>query len=194
MNLYDLGKYVSKFILMPIFWVKVIGRENVPKTGPVIICTNHISNFDPPVVGFSNKRRVTFMAKQELFEKPIIGPIMRGIRALPVKRGLSDRSALRSGLELLKENRVLGLFPEGTRSKDGQLGKGLSGAGFFGLRSNATVIPCAIIGPYKPFRRLRIIYGEPIDFDTLREEKVSAKEATEVIMNKIRNLQEDATS
>ncbi len=81
-------------------------------------------------------RPVHYMAKEELFKVPVLGNIVRNCNAFPVKRGLSDREALRTGLKLLKDGHVFGLFPEGTRSKTGELGKGLAGAGFFALRSN----------------------------------------------------------
>src|SRR5699024_10412225 len=109
-------------------------------------------------------------------------------------RGLSDRRALRNGLKLLENDQVLGLFPEGTRSKDLKLGKGLAGAGFFALRSQAKVVPCAIIGPYRPFRRLHVVYGEPVDFEELRNNKASAQEAADLIMEEIRIIQEDFKS
>lgn len=192
MNIYQFGKLICTMLLVPLFRIHVTGRENIPSEGPVIVCSNHISNFDPPVVGLTNKRPVSFMAKDELFNKRFTGWLMRKIRAFPVRRGLSDRRALRTGLNLLEDNQVLGLFPEGTRSKDLKLGKGLAGAGFFALRSKATVIPCAIIGPYRPFRRLHVIYGEPIQFDELREKKISAQEAADLIMLEIKKLQEKA--
>ena len=99
---------------------------------------------------------------------------------------MSDREALRKGLKILKEGNVLGLFPEGTRSRNGQLGKGLSGAGFFAFRSDALIVPCAIIGPYKSFRPLKVVYGKPVNIDDLRTRKASAEETTELIMKAIR--------
>ncbi len=143
----------------------VVGIENFPKDGGVLLCTNHIENLDPPVVGITAPRPVHFMAKEELFSVPVLGKIISNVHAFPVKRGFNDREALRKGLSVLKEGHVLGLFPEGTRSKTGELGKGMAGAGFFALRSNAAVVPCAIIGPYKPFKRLKVVYGKPIDMD-----------------------------
>ncbi len=166
----------------------MIGHEHFPKTEGVLLCSNHIDNLDPPIVGITAPRPVSFMAKEELFNVPILGNVVKRLKAFPVKRGMSDREALRVGLKLLKNGEVLGLFPEGTRSKDGSLGKGLAGAGFFALRSNAAVVPCAIIGPYKPFKRLTVVYGKPIDMDSLREQKASAEDATEVIMNSIKEL------
>ncbi len=188
MNLYPFGKQVVKTILTPLYRIKTIGKENFPMDGGVLICANHIDNLDPPVVGLTCPRDIHFMAKEELFHAPILKQLLPTINVFPVKRGLSDKKAIRTGLTHLKEGRVLGLFPEGTRSKTGEIGKGLAGAGFFALRTNAAVVPCAIIGPYKPFRQLKVVYGKPIDFTTYREQKISAEEATEVIMNEIRRL------
>jgi 1-acyl-sn-glycerol-3-phosphate acyltransferase len=131
------------------------------------------------------------MAKEELFKVPALGKILPHLNAFPVKRGMSDREALRKGLGTLKEGKVLGLFPEGTRSKTGQLGKGLAGAGFFALRSEAHVVPCAIIGPYKPFSKLKVVYGKPIEMKELRDRKASAEETTEFIMAEISKLIEE---
>lgn len=168
--------------------MEVIGLEHFPKEGGVLLCSNHINNLDPPVVGITAPRPVVFMAKKELFEAPVLGKIIHHLQAFPVKRGMSDREALRKGLSVLKEGKVFGLFPEGTRSKTGELGKGLTGAGFFALRSNAKVIPCAIIGPYKPFRKIKVVYGPPVPMDELRKNKASAEEATEAIMSQIQQL------
>jgi len=168
--------------------MEVIGKENMPKEGGVLLCTNHIHNFDPPIVGIVAPRPVHFMAKEELFSVPILGRLVPHLNAFPVKRGMSDREALRKGLKVLKDGHVLGLFPEGTRSKTGELGKGLAGAGFFALRTDAAVVPCAIIGPYKVFSRLKVVFGHPLDMSSLRNNKASAEETTEVIMNEIRKL------
>ncbi|UOE54234.1 1-acyl-sn-glycerol-3-phosphate acyltransferase [Bacillus sp. CMF12] len=191
MNLYSFAKAAVYGVLKPIYRFEVIGKENFPAEGGVLLCSNHIDNLDPPVVGINAPRPVYFMAKEELFNVPVLGKILPDLNAFPVKRGMSDREALRRGLGILKEGNVLGLFPEGTRSKTGQLGKGLAGAGFFALRSEAHVVPCAIIGPYKAFSKLKVVYGKPIDMKELRERKASAEETTELIMSEIRKLIED---
>lgn len=187
-TLYTVAKTMVKLALTPVYRIQVLGLEHFPKEGGVLLCANHIDNLDPPVVGITSKRPVRFMAKEELFKTKWTGKLMRGLNAFPVKRGMSDREALRSGLKMLKEGQVLGLFPEGTRSKNGQLGKGLSGAGFFALRTDAAVVPCAVIGPYKIGRKLKVVYGPPIDMSELRARKASAEEATEAIMNAIGQL------
>jgi 1-acyl-sn-glycerol-3-phosphate acyltransferase len=188
MNLYSFARSLVGGILKPLYRIETIGLENFPKDGGVLVCSNHIDNFDPPVVGITSPRPVHFMAKEELFSVPVLGKIVPHLNAFPVKRGMSDREALRKGLSILKEGKVLGLFPEGTRSKTGELGKGLAGAGFFALRTDAKVIPCAIIGPYKSFGKLKVVYGKPIPMDELRTSKASAEETTDIIMSAIGDL------
>lgn len=189
MDFYHFAKSMAYGVLKPLYRVEIIGRENFPKDGGVLLCTNHIDALDPPMVGITAPRPVNFMAKEELFNLPVLKGILPKVHAFPVKRGLSDRQALRTAVNLLKDDQVVGLFPEGTRNKTGKLGKGFSGAGFFALRGgNAVVVPCAIVGPYKIFRKLKIIYGEPIDMTPYRESKTKPEEVTEVIMSHIQML------
>ena len=191
MTFYDFAKSVVTGIFKPLYRVEAIGLEHFPKEGGVLLCANHIHNFDPIIVGIMAPRPVHYMAKEEIFSVPVLGNIVRKCNAFPVKRGFSDREALRMGLKILKDGHVFGLFPEGTRSKNGELGKGLAGAGFFALRSSASVVPCAIIGPYQSFRKLKVVYGEPIDLEEMRKEKASAEQVTELIMSKIDKLRKE---
>ncbi|MBD7936048.1 1-acyl-sn-glycerol-3-phosphate acyltransferase [Cytobacillus sp. Sa5YUA1] len=188
MSVYTFARSIVKGLLKPVYRMDVKGRENVPAEGGVLLCCNHIDNLDPPIVGITAPRDIHFMAKEELFNAPVLGKLLPHLNAFSVKRGMSDREALRKGLKVLKEGNVLGLFPEGTRSKTGEVGKGLAGAGFFALRSDAAVVPCAIIGPYKPFRKLKVVYGKPIPMDEIRAKKVNAEETTDIIMNEIKKL------
>jgi 1-acyl-sn-glycerol-3-phosphate acyltransferase len=185
---YTFARSIAAGFLQSIYRFEMVGLENIPNDGGVLICSNHINNFDPPVVGIKIPRPVYYMAKEELFSIPVFGKIVRMCNAFPVKRGMSDREALRKGLNILKDGHILGLFPEGTRSKTGELGKGLAGAGFFASRSNAVVIPCAIIGPYKILHKIKVVYGKPIEMDELRKNKVSAEQVTELIMSEIQKL------
>ncbi|WP_033828534.1 lysophospholipid acyltransferase family protein [Bacillus andreraoultii] len=188
MDFYRFARGVVKIILSPLYRIETIGLENIPKEGGVLLCSNHINNLDPPIVGITMKRSVVFMAKDELFHVPILNKILPYLHAFPVKRGKADREALRKGLETLRAGKVLGVFPEGTRSKTGELGKGMAGVGFFALKTDARVIPCGIIGPYKLFRKVKVVYGEPISFEELRNKKASADEATELIMTHIQKI------
>lgn len=188
MSFYSFAKKVVYLIFKPLYRIEIIGVEHFPKDEGVLLCANHIHNFDPPVVGITAPRPVVFMAKEEIFRVPILKTIVKKLNAFPVKRGMSDREALRKGIAVLKEGKVLGIFPEGTRSKTGELMKGMAGVGFFALRTDAAVVPCAIIGPYKIFRKLKVVYGKPIDLAKLKEEKKNAEEVTEVIMSHIQEL------
>ncbi|WP_210365535.1 lysophospholipid acyltransferase family protein [Bacillus sp. REN3] len=188
MTFYSFAKSLVKIALTPIYRMEVIGVENIPSEGGVLLCANHIDNLDPPIVGITSPRPVHFMAKDELFSVPVLGKIVSHLNAFPVKRGMSDREALRKGIAILNEGKVLGLFPEGTRSKTGEVGKGLAGAGFFALRSEAQVVPCAIIGPYKAFGRLKVVYGEPIDMGLAKKNKLNAEQTTDMIMKEIQKL------
>ncbi|MBT2661004.1 lysophospholipid acyltransferase family protein [Bacillus sp. ISL-45] len=188
MTVYSFVRSLVNSVLSPIYRIEVIGKENVPSDGGVLLCANHIDNLDPPVVGITAPRPVHFMAKEELFSVPVLGKIVPHLNAFPVKRGMSDREALRKGLGILKDGKVLGLFPEGTRSKTGEMGKGLAGAGFFALRSDARVVPCAIIGPYKAFKKLKVVYGKPIDMESIKEKKLNAEQTTDLIMGEIQEL------
>lgn len=194
MNMYQFAKSLVWNVLNPIYRFDVKGLDNFPTSGGILICANHIDALDPPVVGITAPRPVHFMAKEELFQAPILKPLLPKLNAFPVKRGLSDREALRRALAILKNGDVMGIFPEGTRSKNGELGKGFSGAGFFALKGDADVIPCAIIGPYKPFKRLKVVYGEPIMMQSYRDQKVSADDVTKVIMDRIQKLLDEHKS
>ncbi len=131
MKLYRFGQAVCRFVLRLLFKVEIRGKEHIPSEGGVLLCSNHISNFDPPLLGAFIHRQVRYMAKKELFDKKGIGKLLKGLGAFPVKRGGSDRESLRTALRILKEGDMVGLFPEGTRSKTGEIGNGLAGAGFF---------------------------------------------------------------
>ncbi|SIT66547.1 lysophospholipid acyltransferase family protein [Edaphobacillus lindanitolerans] len=189
MDFYHFAKSVVYGLLKPLYRLDVKGTEHFPETGGVLLCANHTSLLDPPTVGITAPRPVSFMAKAELFEAPILNKLLPGLHVFPVKRGLSDRSAVRTALGLLKDGGVVGMFPEGTRSKDGTLGKPMSGAGFFALKGgDAVVVPCAVIGQYKPFRKVKIRFGRPIDITPYRERRASADEVAEMIMEHIAKL------
>jgi 1-acyl-sn-glycerol-3-phosphate acyltransferase len=160
---------------------RVTGRENAPREGGVLIIANHTSYADPPIVGACFPRPVNFMAKAELFFFPL-GPIIRGTQAFPVKRGGGEREALRTAIHMLKEGRVLLIFPEGTRSPEGRLIEFELGAAFVALNSGAQVVPLGIDGadrllplnsPIPRPAKLRVKIGPPVDLDDLRSQRAS---------------------
>lgn len=191
MSYYRVFRGFFRFIFSTFYRWQVIGAEHIPKEGPVILCCNHLSLWDPPLLGSGIDRQVHFMAKEELFRIPVISFLITKFGAFPVKRGAGDRGAIRATLKLLEEGKIFGIFPEGTRSKTGELGAGMPGVSMFALKSDAAVIPVAIIGPYKLFRLIKIVYGQPIDLSALRERKTDSetlRETTDLIMSHIQSL------
>ena len=163
-------------ILKPILWVlfklglrlNVEGTENIPQEGPLVIASNHLSLLDPPVIGVAATRKVHFMAKQELFV-PILGDIYKALGAFPVRRGGADRAAIKHGIDILKDNKVLAIFPEGTRSKTGKLGKAEPGALMMASKATATIVPCCVIGTDfqrqgRIWPKVTVRFGKPIYF------------------------------
>jgi 1-acyl-sn-glycerol-3-phosphate acyltransferase len=135
-----------KALLVALTRWRVEGKENVPRKGPLIVVSNHMTYVDPPLLGASLPRRITFMAKQELFGPSLLGLVVRAYGAFPVRRSGVDRVALRRALEVLKKGEVLGMFPEGKRSSSHQLQEAQSGTAFIAARSGAPIVPVGISG------------------------------------------------
>ena len=184
---------LSIFILSVFFrftgGVTLIGTENIPKTGGVILAPNHISYLDPPVVGCYLRRQVHCMAKEELFRSKLMGAWMRAVGAFPVRRGTADRKALKQAIDLLNRGRVVCIFPEGTRSPDGNLQEPELGIGLIALKSRAPIVPVAVIGTDKVLpphakrlyrNRVTIVYGQPLTFPHLEEGKETRQSLEEV--------------
>jgi 1-acyl-sn-glycerol-3-phosphate acyltransferase len=176
-----------RFIYAILFPLKIVGRENVPKEGGVLLCANHISLLDPMTIGIKLKRQVKYMAKAELFNVPVLGWLIKQLGAFPVKRGGVSKESIKTALNTLRGGNVMGIFPEGTRNSDSGVAK--KGAASFALRSGAAVVPAAIIGSYKPFRRMTVVYGAPIDLSSFEGAGSDSLEAvTDVIMGRIHEM------
>ena len=149
--------------------IQIFGSENVPKSGAVLLVSNHISYLDPCAIGDACPRRVLFMGKAELFRVKILSWLLRGVDCFPVKRGEADPGAFRTTLTRLKEGRCVCIFPEGTRSPDGTLQKAEAGAGLFATRTGCAVVPVYVRGTDTILDRrgrlhrgrLSVAFGEP---------------------------------
>lgn len=188
--IYKICSALLRGIYKVLFRLEATGLENVPASGGVLLCSNHISLLDPPTIGILLKRKVHFMAKKELFDVIGFGWLITQLGAFPVKRGGVSKESIKNSLLLLREGHVMGIFPEGTRHKGDDGGEGKKGAATFALRSNAAVVPVAIIGNYKLFRKTRVVYGAPVDLDAFKELKgaEAVEKATEKIMSEISSL------
>jgi 1-acyl-sn-glycerol-3-phosphate acyltransferase len=165
MTFYEFAKRIFRFQFKLMGW-EIQGLENVPAEGPVILAVNHQSLWDPLVAGCSLPRHVSFMAKEELFSIPVIGKISYMLGAFPVKRGQGDMNAIRHSLAILKQGGVLGLFPEGTRSKNGEVQKGHPGMVLLMEKSKATVVPVKMYGTRKLLTKgwgnIVVVIGKPM--------------------------------
>jgi len=190
---YPFFRAIFRGIFAGLYRWRVIGQENIPDGEGLVLCANHISNWDPILLGCGTHRQVHFMAKAELFRIPVISWLITDFGTFPVKRGGGDRQAIRKSLEIVDEGKVLGIFPEGRRNRsgDGTVGKMLPGAAMIALKSKARVVPVAIIGPYRLFGRVTIIYGKPIDLNEAVAGKENAERtqyAAEIIQHEIQKL------
>jgi 1-acyl-sn-glycerol-3-phosphate acyltransferase len=130
------------------FRLRVEGREHEPAQGGVLAVCNHASAVDPPIAGTALRRPARYMAKDELFKVPVLGAWLTSIGAFGVRRGEADRQSIRTSIQILQQNGVLVMFPEGTRSADGRLREPEPGAAMIALRAGATVLPMAVVGSH----------------------------------------------
>lgn len=189
--IYRFCRAVLRALYKLLFRYEVTGLEHIPQEGGVLLCSNHLTMLDPPTIGIMAKRKVHFMAKQELFQIFGFGWLITQLGAFPVKRGGVSKESIKTALTLLRSGHVMGIFPEGRRVKNGEGGGiGKKGAATFALRSDAAVIPVAIVGNYKLFHKLKVTYGPPVDLSEFKEKDVpdAAEKATEKIMSAITAL------
>jgi 1-acyl-sn-glycerol-3-phosphate acyltransferase len=184
-----------RLILLGIFDVRVHGVANVPKSGAVLLVANHQSIADSFLLYVFVPRRVRFMAKEELF----LGRwrrLARWFGGFPVRRGRSDRQALKTALDLLADGECVGMYPEGSRSETGQLQRAYPGAGLLGVRSNATIVPAAIVGTgrlrtWTSFLRrpeIHLTVGQPFHVVRPDDRRVSFGAAADEMMERIAAL------
>lgn len=146
-------------ILYPI---RVHHRERLPE-GAAVLCAPHSSMIDPIMLmmALGIRKYPRFMAKKELFEKPVLGSLLRGVGAFPVNRGSADMQAIRTALGILKGGGILGIFPEGTRVHTEEIGSARSGAVMLASRTGAPLVPVWLSREKKLFHRVDVVFGEP---------------------------------
>lgn len=205
---FDFSKVKEYKLYQALRWVAVlfclrykityIGRENIPQDGGFIIACNHQSGVDPIILGRGVKRTIHFMAKEELFENEALGIFIKHLNAFPVRRGQGDTTAVEFAEDIVRNGYVLGIFPEGTRSKDFKPARGKSGTALIAKMTGADVLPVSIYTSdrYKKGTRLTVRFGKLIKNEEFgfTEEPHSAKElkdATKRIMGDITSLWEE---
>ena len=195
---YPVARVIVGTVFLLLTRLRVTGRENVPKGGPLLVVANHMNLIDPPLVGLSLGRRAVFMAKKELFRFRFLGYFLRRFGSFPVHRGRLDREALRQATQVLAGGLALIMFPEGMRSKNAQLRSAFPGSALIALHSGAPILPVGIAGTEKikgvtwMLRRPQITVniGRPFYLPPVnsRPTKVELVELTNSIMQHIAEL------
>lgn len=195
---YKIFKVLCRLWFGLILRTRVIGAENIPKSGAFILAANHVSNWDPPFLGTFIEREVCYMGKEELFKNPVMAWACRSLHVFPVKRGAADKTAIKTAVKILKEGKCLGIFPEGTRSKTGKLGKAEAGVSLIAAMTKAPIIPAAIVNTEKifsraeKFPRLAVVYGTPMKFTGSTKDRDALNDFAQSIMNEIAKLKASA--
>ncbi len=187
-----------KVVFFAFYNITIEGRENIPTDKGFILASNHRTNADPPLVAVTSRcSKFAFVAKEELFKNPIFGWLISKLGAFPVSRGKGDMSVISNAVEKVGEGRILVIFPEGTRSKDGTLGKGKTGVALIAAKSKAIVVPAAIVfeGKLKFRTKVTVKFGKPIQPEEIAvSDEINPKELRAVkarIMGDIQLLLED---
>jgi 1-acyl-sn-glycerol-3-phosphate acyltransferase len=172
--------------------LRVYGAERVPLEGGLVVASNHFSWIDPPALGAASPRTLYFMAKVEAHRVPGLGQLMRTFGAFPVRRGESDRDAVRTMRGIVGDGNALGMFAEGTRQRSGVPGPVQPGAAMVAINEDAPLVPVAINGSHEwrlgTFRPVSVAFGEPLRFDGLPRGGRGYKEASLEIERKVREL------
>jgi len=199
--MYTIVETILRPILMFVYRVRITGREHVPESGPCVLAANHVSVMDGFFLGISVTRQVRFMAKAELHRLPIVKQILEGAGAFPVERGTDAGRAVASGVKLLEQGAVVGVFPEGTSLPDRKRGY-KRGAARLALATGAPLIPVALIGTHLTLEprthrirlpRVRIVIGEPLRVERQEPTAEAATELTARLRQAIESLRDNAS-
>ena len=209
--LYELAKPFVMTVVRLCWNPTISGQENIPASGPVILASNHQAYSDTVFLPGQVRRSVHFLGKGEIFSgrgpiKRLAAAVMRGLHVMPVDRsgGTASRSAIQAGLDVLAQGKVLGIYPEGTRSPDGRLHRGKTGVARLALASGAPIVPVAMLGAHEAQRgrrwfprrhpRIRAVVGAPLDAAQIAAEHAGRSEGevlrgvTDAVMDAIAEL------
>jgi 1-acyl-sn-glycerol-3-phosphate acyltransferase len=167
---YDFSKFFVRGLARTLWRARVFGAQNVPMDGPLIVACNHRSYLDPPVMGCLCPRRLSYMAKKELFEIPLLGGTIRALGAYPVDRRGSAAAAIKRSLSVLEGGGAIGIFPEGTRNRDGTVPP-QTGVALLASLAKAPVVPACIVGSDRALslHRMDVAFGAPLSLDAARK-------------------------
>ena len=191
----EILKFISRgiirtvlYIVLKIFFgMNAKGKKNIPKNEPLIFCGNHKSFFDPVAIVLTSRRKMRFVAKEELKNNIFTRYVCWAFNCIYVKRDKKDIDAIKQCLKTLKDGGCLGIFPEGTRNgMQKNNGEIQNGAGYLALKTDVKIVPIGIKGKAKPFTKNTVIYGNPFDLSEVKENIMDKKIIDKVANNKIK--------
>ena len=181
--------YVVRFFLWLFFrmgfGMEVQGRSHIPRRGGFVLASNHLSYFDPPLLGAACSRRLSFMAQAQLFDHPLLGAFMRGVHVIPLQRGEADMGAIREAVRRLRRGDAVAIFPEGGRQLSGQLGTARGGVGLLAVMANVPIVPVLVRGTFEALppgssrlkpAKIRVAFGPQIPYTTSPVPTLAARE------------------
>jgi 1-acyl-sn-glycerol-3-phosphate acyltransferase len=188
------ARIITNIVFRLLFRVEVINVEKIPAEGPVLFCANHNSILDMFFLGYKLDRWIHWMAKDELFKNPILSFIITKLGAFPVKRGKGDVGSIKHAYKLLSENKIVGIFPQGTRIDPEKIetSRIKPGAAMIAANTGVKVLPAAVKGSYRIFSKMKVVYGEPFVIKKV-DEKPTKEELTRIsrdIINRVYSLSE----
>ncbi len=187
-------KFILKMLVIIVYRPKTVGVENIEEGKPALICPNHVHGLDSVVIVLTNKRTIRVLAKESLFKNPILRWLASIFGVYPVKQNNKSMETMKISLKLLKNNELLLIFPEGTRNGMAKGVKPKDGAIKLAARANVPIIPVGIQGSFKPFTKVKLNIGKPIQYNLTKEElndKEKLRELTDELMNVIVKLRDE---
>lgn len=192
MNFYKFAIKAFEIFSKVFFKYKVVGAENIPNEGNVIIASNHKSNLDPVFVAAAIKNReVAVIGKKELFNIKPLGFLLNRLKVIPINREKPDISTIKNILKAIKDGYVLGIFPEGTRVKEPGFGEAKAGLSLFAIKGKAVVVPISVISNYKIFNRVTIYIDKPISFEQYYKQKLNTEDYERLSQNVLEVIKEN---
>lgn len=176
MYLYKTFRFIANIIFKIIYRIEIINKDKIPKEGRFLLCSNHMSIFDPVILSTIVPREIAWMGKKELFENKFSAKLFHRLGVFPVDRNETELSTIKHSMKILKNEGVLGIFPEGTRVKEMNMENAKPGVALIGIKTKSPILPVYIEGTYKPFSKLKVIFGDPFDFSESYGERLTTND------------------
>lgn len=188
MYFYRTIRIFLSIIFRIIYKLDIEGLQNIPNKGRIILCSNHMSVLDPIILAIAVPRSISFMAKKELFKYKFLKKMLYLLNAFPVDRQGSDLSAIRSSLKVLKREKILGIFPEGTRRSEMDLENVKAGISLISIKSKSPIVPVFIDSKYRLFNRVKVRIGEPIDLNIYYDKKLKTEDHKKISKDILKSI------